>query len=175
MRLAVLVSMLVKHIQIQTDNVHSSLGSAHCSCEKSIDLHLLKSAFIPFYETLVRPHQEYGMPSCSASMFSKEMAYWHLSHSLRWDTAVAGFSFPVAVTASGWPAFMIFTWILDEDPHLFFSPFDSIRPYRYPYKTLQGPSWRPGSTFSVKVVNCWKKLRASVATAPSVNIFTKLT
>ncbi len=68
MRLAVLVSMLVKHIQIQTDNVHSSLGSAHCSCEKSIDLHLLKSAFIPFYETLVRPHQEYGMPSCSASL-----------------------------------------------------------------------------------------------------------
>ncbi len=41
--------------------------SAHCSCEKSIDLHLLKSAFSPIYETVVRSHYEYGS-SCSASL-----------------------------------------------------------------------------------------------------------
>ncbi len=62
----------VKHLEIQTDNLLSLLGSAFCSCETMIDLHnttfLPKSVGIPFYGTLFRPRHEYGMPSCSPSL-----------------------------------------------------------------------------------------------------------
>ncbi len=70
-------------------------------------------------------------------------------------------------------AFKIFTGLLDIDPNLFF-PLPARRGLRgHPYKVLEGARhrWMKGSAFSVRVVEYWNKLPASVVTAPSVNIF----
>ncbi len=71
--------------------------------------------------------------------------------------------------------FKIFKGLLDIYPNLFFL-LPSRRGLRgHPYKVLQRASHRRrrGSAFSVRVVKYWKKLPASVATAPSVNVFKK--
>ncbi len=71
-------------------------------------------------------------------------------------------------------AFKIFKGLLDIDPNLFFlSP--ARRGLRgHPFKVLKGASHRRrrGSAFSVRVVEYWNKLPASVVTAP-VNVFKK--
>ncbi len=69
-------------------------------------------------------------------------------------------------------AFKIFK---DIDPNLFFLPPVRSGLGGRPFKVLQGASHRRrrGSAFSVRVVQYWNKLPASVVTAPFVNVFKK--
>ncbi len=68
------VSKLVKDLGVQADNVFSSSAQfteAENKAKRLIFMirhsfqTLLKSAFLPLYGSLVRPHLEYGMPGCS--------------------------------------------------------------------------------------------------------------
>ncbi len=72
-------------------------------------------------------------------------------------------------------AFKIFKNLLDIAPNLFFLPPARRGLRGHPYKLLQGASHRRrrGSAFSVRFVKYWNKLPASVAAAPSVNVFMK--
>ncbi len=68
--------------------------------------------------------------------------------------------------------FKIFKGLLDIDPNLFFLPPARRGHREHPYKVLQGVSHRRRRG-SVRVVKYWNKPRASVVTAPSLNIFKK--
>ncbi len=63
--------------------------------------------------------------------------------------------------------------LLDIDPNLFFLPPARRGLRGHPFKVLQGASRRRrrGPAFSVRVVNYWNMLPASVVTATSVNVF----
>ncbi len=65
--------------------------------------------------------------------------------------------------------------ILDIDANLFFLPPTRRGVRGHPYKVLQGTSHRRrrGSAFSVRIMQYWNKIPASVVTAPSVNVFKK--
>ncbi len=178
----------------QTDNVFSP--SAQCIKAANMArrlifmirrsfLDLSKSAFIPIYGALVRPHLEYGMTACSADINHLERiqrfatrlvtGIRHLPyeerlqrlnlHSLQWRRLRADL-----ITA-----FKILTGLLDIDLNLFFLPPARCGIRGHPYKVFQVASHRRrrGTAFSVGVVIYWNKLRASVVTAPSVNIFKK--
>ncbi len=73
------------------------------------------------------------------------------------------------------PDDLIFKGLLGIDPDLLFLPHARRGLRGHPYKVLQGASHRRrrGSAFSMRVVKNWKKLPASVITAPSVNVFKK--
>ncbi len=71
------VSTLVKDLGVQTDNMFSP--SAQCTEAASKARRLIfmirrsfqdlsKSAFLPLYGALLRPHLEYGMPACSPNL-----------------------------------------------------------------------------------------------------------
>ncbi len=57
---------------VQTDNMFSPSAQCHEAANKAIMIFMIrfsfqdlsKSAFIPLYGALVRPHLEYGMPAC---------------------------------------------------------------------------------------------------------------
>ncbi len=76
---------------------------------------LSKSAFIPLYEALVRPHLEYGMTACSPNLvafganskISYKVGNWHSSPPLRRETAADGHSFLEAATTSVQPDYFI--------------------------------------------------------------------
>ncbi len=59
--------------------------------------------------------------------------------------------------------------LLDVDPNLFFLPPTRRGLRGHPYKVLQGTSHRRrrGSAYSLRIVKYWKRLPASVFTAPS--------
>ncbi len=98
------VSKLVKALGVQTD--HEFSPSAQCAdaannasrlifmVRRSFQ-YLSKSASIPLYGALVRPHLEYGMPACSLNLMphinhskiSYTVGKWHSSPSLRRETA----------------------------------------------------------------------------------------
>ncbi len=68
------VSTLVKDLGVQTDNMFSPSAQCTEAANKARQLifmirrsfqDLSKSALIPLYGALVRPHLEYGMPACS--------------------------------------------------------------------------------------------------------------
>ncbi len=71
------VSTLVKDLGVQTDNMFSPSAQCTEAANKARQLILMirrsfqdpsKSAFIPLYGALVRPHLEYGMPACSPNL-----------------------------------------------------------------------------------------------------------
>ncbi len=71
------VSNLVKDLGSQTDNMFSPSAQCTEAANRARRLifvirrsfqYLSKSAFIPFYEALVRPHLEYGVPASSLNL-----------------------------------------------------------------------------------------------------------
>ncbi len=71
------VSKLVKDLRIQTDTVVSPSAQYTAVANKARRFVFMirrsfqkfsKSACIPLYEVLVRPHLEYGMPACSLNL-----------------------------------------------------------------------------------------------------------
>ncbi len=71
------VSKFVKDLGVQTDNMFSTSARCTEAANKARRLiymirrslqNLSKSAFIPLYGALVRPHLEYGMPACSPNL-----------------------------------------------------------------------------------------------------------
>ncbi len=114
------VSKLAKDLGIQTDNLFSP--SAQCTEAENKARRLIfmirrsfhdlpKSTFIPLYGTLVRPHLEYGMLTCSQNLVADIK---HLDRIERLATSLVigirhlsstatGPSFLAAVTISGWP------------------------------------------------------------------------
>ncbi len=71
------VSKLVKDLGVQTDYMFSSSAQCTEAANKARRLIFMiritfqdpsKSAFIPLYGALVRPHLEYGMPACSPNL-----------------------------------------------------------------------------------------------------------
>ncbi len=142
---------------------------------------LSKSAFIPLYGALMRPHLEYGMPACSPYLVA---GINHLERIQRLATRlVTGMRhLPYEerlqrqrLRANLITAFKILKGHLDIDTNLFFLPAARRGLGGHPYKVLQGASHRRSreSAFSVRVVKYWNKLPASVVTAPSVNVFEK--
>ncbi len=137
--------------------------------------YLSKSALIPLYEALVRPHLEYGMPACSPNLVADIN---HLERIHRSSTKlVTCMRHRPYEERLQWRrlrvdlimAFKIFKGLLDIDP-------PARRGLRgHPFKVLQGASRlrRRGSAFSVRIVKYWNKFPASVITAPSVNVFRK--
>ncbi len=150
---------------------------------------LSKSAFIPLYEALARPHLEYGVPACSPNLVTDinllkriqrlatrlvtDMRY------LPYEERLQGLGLHSLKRRRIWAdlitAFKIFKGLLDIDPYLFFLPPARRGLRGHPLKVLQGASHcrKRGSALSVRVVKYWNKLPASVVTAPSVNVFKK--
>ncbi len=125
------------------------------------------------------PHLEYGIAACSPistnSKINYEVGNWHLCAPLRRVTSATGPSFLTTATASCRPDYRIqdIHSILGVDPNLLCLP-PTRRGHRgHPYKVLQGTSHsrRRGSAFSVRAVEYWNKLLASIVTAPSVKTF----
>ncbi len=150
---------------------------------------LSKSAFIPVYAALVRPHLEYGMPACSPNLVPDIN---HLERTQRLDTrlvtGIHHLPYEERLQRLGLhslqrqrlrvvliTAFQIFMGLLDVDPNLFFLPSTRRGLRGRLYKLLQGTSHRRrrGPAFSVRVMKYWNKLQASVVTTPSVIILQK--
>ncbi len=70
-------------------------------------------------------------------------------------------------------AFMVFTDRLVVDPNLVILPPTRRSQKRHSYKVHQGTTYRRrgGSAFSMRVMQHWNKLPASVVMVPSVNVF----
>ncbi len=151
--------------------------------------YLSKPAFFPLYEALVRPHFEYGVPACSPNLVA-DINHLELIQILATRLVTGMLHLPYEerpqrlslhslqrrrLRADLITAFKIFKGLLDIDPNLFFLPPARRGLGGHPFKVLQGASLRRrrGSAFSLRVVNCWNKLPASVVTAPSVNVFKK--
>ncbi len=184
------VSTLVKELGVQTDNLFSPSAQCTEAANKARRLifmirrsfqDLSKSAFIPFYGALVRPHLEYGMPACSPNLFADIN---HLEQIQRLATRlITGMRhLPYEerlqrrrLRADLITTFKIFTCLSDIDPNLFFFPPARRGLRGHPFKVLQGASHRRrrGSAFSVRVVKYWNKPPASVVTAPSAYFFKK--
>ncbi len=141
------VSTIVKDLGVQTDNMFSPSAQCTAAANKARRLifmirrsfqDLSKSAFMPLYGALVRPHLEYGMPACSPNLVAD------INH------------------------LKIFKGLLDIDPNLFFLLPARSGLRGHPFKGLQSASRlrRRGSAFSVRIVKYWNKLPASVVTAP---------
>ncbi len=115
-------------------------------------LHLSKSAFIPLYEALVRPHLEYGMPACSPNLFranskiSYRVGYWHSSPPYEERLQRRRLRVDLFTT------FKILTGLLDVDRNFFFLPPTRRGLRRHSYKVIQGTSRRRGSASSVRVL-----------------------
>ncbi len=150
---------------------------------------LSKTAFIPIYGALVRPHLEYGMSASSTSLVADINHLERIQILVtRLPTGMRHRLYEERVQRLGLyslqqrrlrtnliTAFKIFTGLLDIDLNLFIVPPVRRGLRGHPYKVLQGASHhrRRGSAFSARVVKYWNKLPASVVTAPSVNVFTK--
>ncbi len=150
---------------------------------------LSKSAFIPLYEALVRPHLEYGMPACLPNLVADINHLERIQRlATRLVTGLRHLPYEERLQRLGLyslqrrrlradliTAFKIFKGLLDIDPNLFFLPPARRGLRGHPFKVLQGAGHRRrrGSAFSVRVVKYWNKLPASVVTAPSVNVFKK--
>ncbi len=151
--------------------------------------YLSKSALIPLYGALVRPHLEYGMPACSPNLVADINHLGRIQRfAIRLVTGMRQLSYEEMLQRLGLHslqrgrlradliiAFKIFKGILDIDPNLFFLPPARRGLRGHPFKVLQGKSRlrRRGWGFSVRVAKYWNKLQATVVTAPSVNIFKK--
>ncbi len=151
---------------------------------------LSKSAFIPLYGALVRPHLEYGMPACSPNLgadinhleriqrFASRLVTGmrHLPYEERRQRLGLHSLQRRRLRADLITTFKIFTGLLDIDPNVFFLPpaRSGLRGY-LGARALQGASHhrRRGLAFSVRAAKYWNKLPASVVTAPSVNVFKK--
>ncbi len=176
------VSKLVKGLGVQTDNIFSPF--TQCSFPD-----LSKSASIPLYGALLRPHLKYGLPACSPNLVAdinhleriQRLAtrlvtgMRHLPYEGRLQRLGRHSLQRRRLQADLITAFKIFTGLLDIDPNLLFIPPTRRGLRGHPYKVLQRASHRRrrGSAFSVRVVNYWNKLPASVVTAPCVKVFKK--
>ncbi len=101
---------------------------------------LWKSAFIPLYEALVRPHLEYGMPN-----FVEEINHLERIPRLatRLVTGMRHLPYEESLQrrrlqADLITAFKIFTGLLDIDPKLFFLPPTRRGLRGHPYRVSQG-------------------------------------
>ncbi len=117
---AILVFKLVKDLGVQTDNM-STLSTALCTEAANKARRLIfmirrffhglsKSAVVPIYGALVRPHLEYSLfakprciyqPSRANSKISYKVGNWHASPPLKRETTATGPSFLAAATTSG--------------------------------------------------------------------------
>ncbi len=148
-----------------------------------------RSAFIPLYRALVRPHLEYGMPACSPNLVA-DINYLERNQRLaiKLLTGMRHLPFEGRLQRLGLhslqrrrlrvdliTAFKTFKGLLDIVPNLFFLPPARRGLRGHPFKLVQGASRlrRRGSAFSVRVVKYWNKLPVSVVTAPSVGVFKK--
>ncbi len=150
---------------------------------------LSKSAFVPSYGALVRPHLEYGMPACSPNLAADINHLERLQRlATRLVTGMRHLPCEERLQRLGLhclqrrrlrgdliTAFEIFKGLLDIDPNLFFLPPARRGIRGHSFKVLQGASHRRrrGPAFSVRVVKYYNKLPASVVTAPSANVFKK--
>ncbi len=117
---------------------------------------LSKSAFIPLYGALVRPHVEYGMPACSPNLAAdinhleqiQRLATWlvtdmrHLPYEERLQRLNLHSLQRRRLQADLITAFKIFKGLLDIDPNLFFFPPAGRGLRGHPFNVLQGASHR---------------------------------
>ncbi len=192
------VSTLVNDLGVQTDNMFSTSAQCTEAANKARRLifmmrrsfqDLSKSAFIPLYVALVRPHLGYGMPACSLNLV-KDINHLERIQKLatRLVTGMRHLPYEERLQRLGLHSlqrrrlrddritvFKIFKGLLDIDPNLLLLPPARSGLRGHPFKVLQGASRlrSRGSAFSVRVVKYWNKLPASVVTVPSVNVFKK--
>ncbi len=137
----------------------------------------------------MRPHLEYVAPACSPILAA------HVNHleriqrlATKLETGMHNLPYEERLQRLGLhslqrrrlpadliTAFKIFTFILEFDPNLFFSPPARCSLRGHLYKVLHGVRHRRriGLTFSVRVVKYGKELPASVVSASSGNISKK--
>ncbi len=146
-----------------------------------------KTAFIPLYCAILRPHLEYAMeanaPTLRADINQLERNQrlaTRLVRGLRYEPYKGNlrqlnlFSLERrCLRADLILAFKIFKGEVDLNPSEFF-----LRPNRaglrgHTYRLLQGPSRlrRRSSAFSVRVVKYWNRLQTPLVLTPSVSIF----
>ncbi len=149
------VCNLVKDLGVQTDNMFSPCVQRTEAANKARRLifmikhsfqDLSKSAFIPLYEALVRPHLEHGMPAYSPNLVAdinhperiqrlakrlvtgmRHLPYEERLQRLRADLITA---------------FKIFKGLLDIDPNFFFLPPARRGLGGHPFKVIKGASHR---------------------------------
>ncbi len=112
--------------------------------------YLSKSAFIPSYEALVRPHLEYGMPACPPNLVA-DINHQELIQILatRLVNVMRHLPYEEGLLRLGIhslqrrrlrheliTAFKIFKGLLDIDPNLFFLPPARRGLRGYPFKVL---------------------------------------
>ncbi len=137
----------------------------------------------------MRPHLEYGMSACSPSLVADINHLERIQRLVtRLVTGMRHLPYKERLQRLGLhslqlrrlrddliTAFKKFKGLLDIDPNLFFLPPARRGLRGHLFKVHQGASHRRrrGSAFSVRAEKYWNKLPASVATAPSVNVFKK--
>ncbi len=117
------------------------------------------------------------MPACSSNQLERIQRYAHWQrvatgmHHLRYEERLQRRRLQADLITT----FKILTSLLHIDPNLFSLPLARSGLRGHPFKVFQGASHRRRreSAFSVRVVKYCNKLPASVATAPSVNVFKK--
>ncbi len=186
---------LVKDLTVQTDNMSSPSAQCTEAANKVRRLIFLikrsfqdlsKSAFIPLYEALVRPHLQYGKQACSFNLVADIN---HIERIQRlatgWVTGMRHLHYEERLQRLGlhslqrqrlranlFTVFKIFKCLFDIDPNLFsFLPLDGA--YEGTPSSYSKVRRRRGTAFSVRVAKYWNTLPASVVSAPSVNVFKK--
>ncbi len=103
------VSTFVKDLGVQKDNVFPPSAQCTEAAKKARRFILMvrrssqdisKSAFVPLYEALVRPHLDYGMPACSPNLVADIN---HRERTQRLATSlVNGIRDPTKGDSNGW-------------------------------------------------------------------------